>query len=78
MVKIGGELIKDSSLESFRKKGKKRDRSVVVYFRRIEAGVLQERIYSCLLQRVRWSKALDQIKKHSASESLWYGEVEHI
>ena len=42
LVKIGRELIKDSSLESFGKKGKKRDRSVVVYFRRVEGGFLQE------------------------------------
>ena len=33
MVEIGGELIKNSSLKGFGKKGKKRDRSVVVYFR---------------------------------------------
>ena len=53
MVKIGGELIKDSALESFGNKGKKRDRSVVIYIRRVEGGFLQEGIYSCLLQRVR-------------------------
>ena len=43
MVEIGGELIKDSSLESFGNKWKKRDRSVVVSFRRVEGGFLQER-----------------------------------
>ena len=54
MVEIRGELIKDGLLESFRKKGKKRDRSVVVYFRQVGGGggVLQERVNSCLLQRV--------------------------
>ena len=56
MVEIGGELIKDSALKSFVKKGKKRDRSIVIYFRRVGGGFLQERIYSCLLQRV-WETA---------------------
>jgi len=54
-VEIGGHLVKDSSLESFGKKRKKRDRSVVVDFRRVEGGFLQERVNSRLLQRVRES-----------------------
>ena len=53
LVKIGGELIKDSSLKSLGRKGKKRDRSVVVYFRRVEGGFLEERVNSCLLKRLK-------------------------
>jgi len=49
-VEIGGHLVGDSSLENFGKKRKKRDRSVVVDFRRVEAGFLQERVHSCLLK----------------------------
>ena len=44
LMKIGGELIKDSSLECFGKgkeKGKKRGRSVVVNLRWVEGGFLE-------------------------------------
>jgi len=51
-VKIGRHLVKDSSLQSFGKKSKKKDRSVVD-FRWVEGGFLQERVESRLLQRVR-------------------------
>lgn len=40
-LEIGGELVKDSLLESF---GNKRDRLVVVYFSQIEIGFLLEGI----------------------------------
>lgn len=53
LVEEGGDLVKDSSLQGFGKKGKERDRSVVVDFRRVESGFLQERVDSCFLQRVR-------------------------
>jgi len=46
-VEIGGHLVKDSPLQSFGKKRKKRDRSISV-----EGRFLQERVDSRLLQRV--------------------------